>query len=118
MSSGPISPEHALANRTRHQEKERNAKTFSSWLVHEFYFRRMEQALRIRRAALDRRFLRQHGAGDGARLLRLHHARRHVDDIGFLWRHDGSLSQACHRGAETRSGAACRVDWCEYEQDG
>src|SRR6266568_8704909 len=49
-------------------------------LVHDRHGRRLEPGLFGQRQSVGRRVLCRHGEGDGARLLRLHHARRHVDD--------------------------------------
>ena len=43
-------------------------------------------------------------------MLRLHHARRHADVVGGLWRDDRSLSEIRRDGAEARSGAPCGPD--------
>ena len=73
-----------------------------------FIVRRVEPPVRQRPAALGRQVLRRDGAGDGARLLRLHHARGHADGVRSLWRHRRSHAQARAAGAQARPAAARR----------
>ena len=49
-----------------------------------------------RRHALGRQVLRRHGAGAGASLLRLHHARGHADGVGGLRRHTEAYLKHAH----------------------
>ncbi len=59
---------------------------------------------------MGRQVLRRHGAGAGARLLRLHHDRGHADGVRGLWRQRRGRAEARAAGAEARSGAARGAD--------
>ena len=59
---------------------------------------------------VGRQVLRRHGAGAGARVLRLHHDRGHADGVRGLWRQRRGRAEARAAGAEARSGAARRAD--------
>ena len=71
---------------------------------------RMGQPAGGRRLAVGRQVLRRHGAGAGARVLRLHHDRGHADGVRGLRRQRRGRAEARAAGAEARSDAARRAD--------
>lgn len=88
----------------------RGRQSASSGLVHEFHAWRMGQPAGSRRVAMGRQILRGHGAGAGARVLRLHHDRGHADGVRGVWRQRGGRVETCAAGAEARSDAARCTD--------
>ena len=85
-------------------------RTAASGLVHELHAGRMGPPAGRRRISLGRPVLRRHGAGAGARVLRLHHDRGHADGVRSLRRQRRGRAEARTPGAEARSGAARRTD--------
>ena len=89
-------------------EADHGQQTPAPRLVHELHARRVGPSAVGGRLALGRQVLRGHGAGAGARLLRLHHDRGHADGVRSLRRQRRGRAEARLAGAEARSVAARR----------
>ena len=87
-----------------------HAKEVSSGLVHEFLARCVGGRFLRRRLALGRALPHRHGGGAGARLFRLHHAGRHADGVGSLWRNrrDHAEARTC------RCPSTIRYRWPQH----